>query len=342
MSFRISANRSLLTIAVCVCLANNHFAAVKSAADVPETPAQDVQWEIKPRAADNFTKAIFRIWIPENTKQLRGLLVLLPGWNSDGRPLADKETWRTFARENQFALVACFLRSQKISLENPRWMYRCYWMAELGSGKALIDALKKFSGLTGRPEIENLPVLIRGYSAGGQFSYSFACYAPERIIGFVSVKGVYYFSKASAQTSEVPAIFILGENDHYRQIPRVMRLFKKYRAQGAPWAVAIEPDAGHEAGNSDDLVLPFLNALVKKRLEDGKNHYKDIKPIEPSESWLCDLKTHRIFPYKEGLRDIKEAAWLPDKNVAEVWQCFVTVENQNSQKKKVKSHKAGK
>ncbi len=331
MFFRIPANRMLLTVAACIYLANEYFLTVKSAAGAPEIPAQDIKWEIKPQAADSFTKAVFRIWIPENIKTLRGLLVLMPGWNTDGLPLADQEIWRTFARKNNFALVTGFLQSEEVSFKSFKWINRCYWMAELGSGKALIDALKKFSELAGRPGIENLPMLIRGYSAGGQFSYSFACYAPERIMGFVSIKGVYYFSKASVRTREVPAVFILGENDHYKQIPRVMRLFNQNRSRNAPWAAAVEPDAGHEIGNSDDLVLPFLNALIEKRLEDGKTHYKDMKPLRPSDGWLGDLKTYDIFPYKEYSGDIRKAAWLPDKNAAEVWQRFVTPIEQNSQ-----------
>jgi predicted esterase len=341
MLSKISTNRALLAGIVYICLANNHL-TIKSAIGVPRIPTQDIKWEIKPRATDNFSKAAFRIWIPENVKRLRGLLVLMKGWNKNGLSLADQEIWRTFASKNRFALVAGFLQSDMATLKGPNWMNHCYWMTERGSGKALIDALKKFSELADRPEIENLPMLMWGHSAGGQFNYSFACYAPERIIGFVSIKGVYYFSKATSQTRKVPAMFILGENDHYKQIPKVMSLFKKQRSLGARWAVAVEPNAGHKIGKSNDLILPFFNALIEKQLKDEKNNYKDMKPVKPLDDWLGNLKTFSIYPYKEYPGDIKEAAWLPDKNVAEVWQRFVTTENQDSQKKKIKSRKAEK
>ncbi|MHC4126479.1 MAG: dienelactone hydrolase family protein, partial [Planctomycetota bacterium] len=248
------------------------------------------------------------------------------------------------ASKNRFALVAGFIKAKHLDGYKNNHAKVNYCIAKGGSGKALVDALKKFSELANRPEIENLPMLMWGSSGGGQFNYGFACYAPERIIGFVSIKGVFYFPKATVQTRKVPALFILGEKDHWRkvQFPRVMRLFNKHRSQGAPWAVAVEPNAGHKIGKSNDLILPFFNALVEKRLKDEKNHYKDIKPVKPLDGWLGNLETFDIYPYKEYPGDIKEAAWLPDKNVAEVWQRFVTAENQDSQKKKIKSHKAGK
>jgi len=125
-------------------------------------------------------------------------------------------------------------------------------------------------------------------------------------------------------------------------LTQMMRLFNKHSSQGARWAVAVEPNTGHEIGKSNDLILPFFNALIEKRLKDEKNNYKDMKPVKPLDDWLGNLKTFDSYPYKEYPGDIKEAAWLPGKNVVEVWQRFVTVENQNSQKKKLKSHKVGK
>ena len=241
MLFKIPANRALLAVVVYICLANNQLTA-NQAIDSSRIPTEDIKWEIKPQATDNFSKAVFRIWIPENVKKLHGLLVLMPGWNGNGLPLVDQETWRAFARKNHFALVAGFLQSEKATIKGSNWMNHCYWMTERGSGKALIEALKKFSELVGRLEIENLPMLMWGHSAGGRFNYRFACYAPERVIGVVSIKGVYYFSKATVQTRKVPAIFILGENDSYKRISNIMRLFNKHRSQGASWAVAVEPN----------------------------------------------------------------------------------------------------
>ena len=55
----------------------------------------------------NFDKAEFRLYVPTDVKAVRGIVVLVPGSNGDGRPMADDEFWRTFAAKEQVALVAC-------------------------------------------------------------------------------------------------------------------------------------------------------------------------------------------------------------------------------------------
>ena len=55
----------------------------------------------------NFDKAEFRLWIPPVAGPLRGITVLVPGSNGDGRAMADDEFWQAFARATRLAIVAC-------------------------------------------------------------------------------------------------------------------------------------------------------------------------------------------------------------------------------------------
>jgi hypothetical protein len=36
-------------------------------------------------AGKNYEKAIFRLWYPDDLKMINGILVLMPGYNGDGR-----------------------------------------------------------------------------------------------------------------------------------------------------------------------------------------------------------------------------------------------------------------
>lgn len=64
----------------------------------------------QPKGKDGFTTAEFRLWVPESVPKLRGVLVLLPGWQGDGRGMADDSAWQAFAEGEGFALLGCHFK----------------------------------------------------------------------------------------------------------------------------------------------------------------------------------------------------------------------------------------
>src|SRR5262245_46161906 len=56
---------------------------------------------------NNYDKAEFRLYVPNDVPTLRGVVVLVPGSNGDGRPMADDPFWREFAARQKVALVGC-------------------------------------------------------------------------------------------------------------------------------------------------------------------------------------------------------------------------------------------
>ena len=197
-------------------------------------------------AGSNFAVASFRFWRPEEAKLLRGVVVLVPGSNGDGRPMAEEAFWQDFARAHQLALVGCFFKDkphENMNIEE-------YARASAGSGQALLDAIGKFTLVA--PGLDaNAPLLLWGHSAGGEFNYEFACWKPERVIAFVVNKGGYYFTHlAPAATRKVPGIFFVGEKDEEFRIASVRGIFAINRRAGALWTFAVEPGAGHEVGKT--------------------------------------------------------------------------------------------
>src|SRR5262245_60206492 len=75
--------------------------AVASAAD-----AQQLFDHTIPPGA-NFDKAEFRLWLPPSVPRVRAVLVLVPGSNGDGRPMAEDAFWQSFAARQRLAIVAC-------------------------------------------------------------------------------------------------------------------------------------------------------------------------------------------------------------------------------------------
>jgi poly(3-hydroxybutyrate) depolymerase len=84
---------------------------------------------------NNFDKAEFRLWLPGDVSSLRAVVILVPGSNGDGRPMADDAGWQEFATKNRLALVGVRLTDkphEQSFIEN-------YVNVSQGSGQGIID-----------------------------------------------------------------------------------------------------------------------------------------------------------------------------------------------------------
>src|SRR5205085_7931893 len=62
-----------------------------------QSPAAPNTFDESRPPGENFDKADFRMWVPENAGQLRGVVALVPGSNGDGRPMVADTMWQAFA-----------------------------------------------------------------------------------------------------------------------------------------------------------------------------------------------------------------------------------------------------
>jgi pimeloyl-ACP methyl ester carboxylesterase len=193
----------------------------------------------------NYDKAEFRLWYPDKARFVRAVLVLVPGANTDGRPDVDDRFWQAFAIRNQIALIGCHFTDKPHEdsfIEN-------YANAAQGSGQALLDALIALSGRSNHPELVNAPLLLWGFSAGGEFNYEFTAWKPERVVAFVVNKGGIYFSALlPAAARRVPGLLFVGKKDLESRNRIISGLFALNRRAGALWAFAEEPNVGHVVG----------------------------------------------------------------------------------------------
>ncbi|MDR1190404.1 MAG: alpha/beta hydrolase [Verrucomicrobiales bacterium] len=154
--------------------------------------------------------AEFRLRLPAADGEINYTLVLLPGYNGDGRGMADEAAWQRLADEQRCAILACRL------VNNKGGSAPHYVRVENWSGKALLDTLKHFAAQTQKLELATAPLLLWGHSAGGGFAYNFANWKPERVAGFVLVKSALNTNDPRSAMLKVPALFIGGENDRER------------------------------------------------------------------------------------------------------------------------------
>jgi dienelactone hydrolase len=268
--------------------------------------------EITPR--DNFSKAAFRFWMPDNLVTIKGYLVLVPGINGDFRSAVNAELWQTFATKHNFAIVGCCFNGGNKETGAP------YYQASCGSGEALFEAMRDFAEKSGHPEARTAPFVLWGFSAGGQFNYEFACWKPARVIAFVVNKGCDYRTfDTSKKTRNTPGVFFIGRKDLQHRIDAINKIFTLGRKQGALWTLTVEPDAGHDIGRSWKMAIALFDAVIPLRLPaDGS---APLKKIEEESGWTGDLATFEISAGKKKTEEL--TSWLPNEAAAHIWQDIV-------------------
>lgn len=311
------ANGSTLTVPVAA-LSDADQSWLKTAGSNGTSPAAapgnaPVKWDYDaaPHGIPGTSVARFRVWIPDASQPVRGMIVLVPGLNQDGRGAVDAGDWQALARDLRFGLIACNLTSADGGSD--------YCYAGKGSGKLLLEALGKFAAAENRPEVAHVPLLLWGHSAGGQFNYNFACWKPERTLAFIVNEGAYdYDTPATSLTRSTPAILFAGEKDKPERISNITHLFQTGRMQGALWAYCLEKGMGHAVGPSQRVAQQFFRSIVALRLPDGGLD-SGMKHLVPSDGLLAarDGDALPAAQYKGSPRD---ASWLPDAATAAAWK----------------------
>lgn len=285
-------------------------------------PSKDMvyRYTLTPVGKENFSSAEFAIWLPGGIETYRGVLYLGPGYESSSIPFMEETRWQELAREHKLViLTSCMFSRDEEGIAGP------YWMAEHGSGQALLNALSYFAKESKHPEIENAPLAMWGHSAGGQFGYAFACWKPERVITFVAIKGGYYLAEASEKVLKMPALWFVGEFDEPRRLDAVDKLFQKYMDEEPLWSLGYEQNAGHEIGRADELAIPWLKEMIEARLPKDANASKGpivLKDIDQSKAWLGDMMDGYTAPASNYERDRKVAIWIPNEKLAKLWRAF--------------------
>ena len=266
---------------------------------------------------ENYQLAEFKFWNPNLNDDYKGILVLTPGINRDGREAVLDTVWQKFATKHNLIIVASHFKNYE---SNNNLRYRD---ASKGSGEILLKSIEKYSQEISNKNINELPLLLYGFSAGGQYNFEFASWKPERVISFVVNKGGYYDTAvASSDTQKVPGIFFIGEDDLYYRNNLILGIYSANRSQGANWTLINEKDTKHSPKNSKELSISFFESIIAKRLRDNK--LVDINSDNPILGFP-ERKTFENFD-KIDKTDFNNwgklkslTIWLPDENFAKIW-----------------------
>lgn len=265
--------------------------------------------------------ADFRIWIPENVKTIRGVLINFHGSSGDARAIVEQQLWRDAARQWNFALLGMkFSNGRNVDYRDP----------QRGSGDAILSALAGFARKSGHPEIAHAPWCLWGVSLGGASAWAFAAWNPQRTIAFAAVNGTGRAQVPDAML-KVPGLVFEGELDTAVKPESVAAAFDSNRAKGALWALVMHWGLGHDSGNSNALIVPFFDQVIQARLPNDQSAERSpVKLIDLPETdgflggrdaWASTFAT--IAPFKNHQGDKTKASWLPNEPLAYLWRAEV-------------------
>jgi pimeloyl-ACP methyl ester carboxylesterase len=263
----------------------------------------------------NYDKAEFRLWYPEQVKSFRAVLVLVPGSNEDGRSYVNDRFWQTFANRHDIALIGCHFADAT----HDEFIEK-YANAAQGSGQALLEALVAFSRHSDHPELANVPLLLWGMSAGGEFNYEFTAWRPERVAAFIVNKGGVYFSALlPAAARRVPGLLFVGEQDLEWRKRIITGLFALNRRGGALWALVEEPKVGHVVGRSQEMAAVFFDAILSLRIGSSESA-AHLAKLDERSGIVAELAQGSLQLPSDNPDPNRLTAWFPTERVARAWR----------------------
>ena len=275
-----------------------------------QSPGMYCDCAVEPSADGKFAGAEFRVWIPDGLAKVRGVIVRQHGAGASGKGFAHDLQFQALAKKHGFALMGTFMKASN-------WQGGNWADPHSGSGLGFLTGLKKLAAQSGYPELEQVPWVLWGHSAGGHWVNKLAEWKPQRVIAVVSRSGRAGDYSGAAQN--VPNLQIVG----VREVDKPRQWYDSQVSAGGLRAAAIEPDTGHACKNSRLLAVAFIEAIIAKYRIVPRASQPGIAGNRISTNWFGDVVTGEIGPGAASRSGGALACWLPGEEFARKWQSFV-------------------
>jgi pimeloyl-ACP methyl ester carboxylesterase len=282
------------------------------------TPLSEPEWDAGPILGAALDTVQFRWWAPPDAKNLRGVIVLIPGRNGDGRGLTENSSWQEFATEIQFALIGCHFYGEKD--------HSTYQFDPTGDlCKAINTAVEKLAASNGHAELKSPPLVFWGHSAGGNVGQIYLKRYPERVLSAINLKGPAGPGDPTPAKLAIPYLIIIGSKDKPDWVKGEVAGYQAGKKNHALWTLALSPTEGHEEGKSRPLMIAFLRSAIGQRLPSLSANQSSSPPkhLNSSDGWLGNPLTYEIASNASYQGSRSEGIWLPDEITARAWQRFL-------------------
>lgn len=303
-----------------------------------DPPYYRVRYEASAQPGGLIYPVSYTIWIPQDVKSLRGVIVHQHGCGEgscrSGLTGAYDLHWQALAKKHDCALLAP-------AYEQPEKADCQMWCdPRNGSGAAFQKCLVDLGAQSGHPELATVPWALWGHSGGGHWAGGMVLLHPERVAAAWLRSGVPLLKP----NPERPAIKTHTVRDAALKVPVMCNLgtkegvtvkggrfagvwpaneafFSELRSKGGLISVAIDPLTSHECGNQRYFAIPWLNACLCARLPAAGTVPLNDMPNDAA--WLADPTGFEAVPAAKFAGDPLTAAWLPSESIARVWMQYV-------------------
>ena len=271
-------------------------------------PGRVFSTSVAPATGEAMKGSKFQIWVPDGVPIIRGIYIYGPGCGASSLGTGGKDNWA-----QKWGLA-------RLGMEFPNTSCPDWIDPKKGSGRALLTALQTFAQQSGHPELADAPFVLWGVSGGGIWTMNMVVTYPERIAAAFPRAGGWSTTVNRAALG-IPVMLSSGEKDGFRPEPTLTL----YRAEGAVWSIAVEPNNGHCICGSKPLSFIFFDAVLGQRLPPSPpaSGPVTLRQVDQARAWLGDVTTKEIAPAAQYQGDKLKAAWLPDEYTARKWQEFV-------------------
>jgi hypothetical protein len=268
------------------------------------------------------------LWIPENCKKVRAVIVGQHNMIEEG--IFEHPDFRKKMSEIGFAIV---------------WVSPMFHMSFDFNKNADEDfnyMMKKLADSSGYKELEFAPVVPIGHSAAATYPWNFAAWNPQRTLAVISVHGDVPQTKLTGYGREnvewgnrnidgVPGLFIMGEYEWWED--RIAPGFD-YVSKHPKTPITFFCDAGHGHFDYSDALVNYIAFYIKKaaayRLpkQIALDKIAQLKFIDPQNGWLIDkwrkdsLPTAPASSYKNYKGNRYSSSWCFDKDVCDATEKF--------------------
>ncbi len=330
------------------------YCAVVLLVSVPTaTLAQESPYDVFPKAAPPYYRVRYEastqpdeliysvnytIWIPEDVKTLRGVVVHQHGCGEgscrSGLTGAYDLHWQALAKKHDCALLAA-------AYEQPNGADCQTWCdPRNGSAAAFQKCLIDLGAMSEHPELAKVPWALWGHSGGGHWAGGMLLLHPERVVAAWLRSGVPLLKSNPARSEikahalpdaalAVPMMCNLGTKEgvtvkdgRFSGVwPANEVFFNEVRGKGGLIGVAVDPLTAHECGNQRYLAIPWLDACLSARLPGVGG--EPLEPMPTASAWLAGPIGFEAAPAARFEGDPRKAAWLPNEPIARAWIQYV-------------------
>jgi hypothetical protein len=251
------------------------------------------------------------MWVGDESKLVKG--VILTSMTRNEYEFTHDPTIRQMAAENGLAIIFMYSERQQdyfmggsMSVFDP----------SLGHDSVLINILKDFAVLAGKPEIEHAPWLTFGHSTSGLFARYIAWWKPERMFGVILYKSGGYVppdfveDPDTATFLNIPWLSVAARNDKYGPGQDGWRNMRRdmmpWLEQGALMSEIVEPtmEEGHSVWRPFNA--PYFAMWISKAVENkipanmvASEQPVDLLHIDNETGMLSDSAVARLIDQEE-------------------------------------------